>query len=368
LALHYLIMHNKFKLVLIAATLFALGCKHPETNITMSPEAGTSYKAGDQVTVKVNFDGASKVDSIVYLIDSAKLLTRRDSSAISFKTDTMTLGVKVITARLYQDGKNQELSTNIILKAAKPAEEYTYVVDKKYHHDTTSYTEGLEYHDGYFYESSGGYLKPPPGEVADQQSSLRKVDPETGKIVKKIELDPAVFGEGIAIIGNKIIQLTYREKIGYIYDLNSFKLLGTFSDTVDKEGWGLCFDGKKIYNTDGTNRIWFLNKDNYQPTGYIDVYDDKGEIDSVNELEYVDGKLYANIYQKDTILVIDPKTGAVLEKVDMKNIYPEKDRPENFDEGNNVLNGIAWDDKGKRLFVTGKKWPYMYQVRFVPKK
>jgi glutamine cyclotransferase len=143
--------------------------------------------------------------------------------------------------------------------------------------------------------------------------------------------------------------------------------LSTAPNNVGVEGWGMTNDGTKLYMDDSTNRIWFLNKDTYQQIGYIDVYDDKGPIQELNELEYVDGKLYANVYTTDDILVIDPKTGVVLQKIDMKNLYPENQRPNGFDEGNNVLNGIAWDAKGQRMFVTGKKWPHLYQVKFVKK-
>jgi glutamine cyclotransferase len=132
---------------------------------------------------------------------------------------------------------------------------------------------------------------------------------------------------------------------------------------VGVEGWGMCFDGEKLYMDDSTNRIWFLNKDNYRSIGYIDVYDDKGPVNSINELEYIDGKLYANIWQTNNIIVIDPKTGAVLEKIDLTNLYPEDKRNSNAD----VLNGIAYDAKAKRIFVTGKKWNKLFQVEFVKK-
>lgn len=361
-------MNYKIKTFLAVVALLVFGCKHTEPiAISITPEAGTAYKAGDLVKVNVGLPSGTAVDSVVYLLDSIRLLSKKDSSAISFKTDSMPLGIKMITAKIYGGGKSQEVSTNIILKAAKAPEELTFQVEKIYPHDTSSYTEGLEYHDGFFYESSGGYLKPPDGGIPERQSTLRKVDPLTGKVVQMVKIDPAVFGEGITMIGDKIIQLTYREKVGYVYNKDNFKLLNTFTNTFDKEGWGLCFDGNKIYNSDGTNRVWFLNKDTYRPTGFIDVYDDKGEIDSVNELEYFNGKLYTNVYQRDTILVVNPKTGAVLQRVDMKNLWPISSRPANFDNGNNVLNGIAWDEKGKRLFVTGKKWPHIYQVKFVKK-
>ncbi|MDB5110141.1 MAG: glutamine cyclotransferase [Mucilaginibacter sp.] len=363
-------MKHKLTLLLAAVILLAVSCKNNKqtaVDITMSPESGTTYKAGDPVTVKINLPADVKPDSVVYVIDSLKIGAKKDSSAITFKTDTMPLGSRLITAKMYQNGKSQDVSTNIVLLAAKAPEELTYKVEKVFPHDTSCYTEGLVYQDGYMYESGGGYLDPPAGLEKDGQSSLRKVDLATGKPVKKIMVDPKVFAEGISIVGNKIIQLTWTQKIGYVYDKDTFKLLNTFNNNVGVEGWGMCFDGKKLYMDDKTNRIWFLDKDTYRQIGFIDVYDDKGAIDSINELEYINGKLYANVYTKDYILAIDPKTGAVLQKIDMSNIWPVSQRPADFDSGNNVLNGIAWDAQGQRLFVTGKKWPHLYQVKFVKK-
>jgi glutamine cyclotransferase len=236
-------------------------------------------------------------------------------------------------------------------------------VEKVFPHDTSCFTEGLVYQDGFLYESGGGYLDPPPGEVKDGQSSLRKVALNTGKVVKKVMVDPKVFGEGTSIVGNKIIQLTWKAKIGYVYDIDSFKLLNTFTNNVGIEGWGLCFDGNKLYMDDSTNRIYLLDKNTFRQLGFIEVYDDKKQIDSVNELEYIDGKLYANVWQTNNILVIDPKTGAVLQKIDLTNLYPEGKRNRNAD----VLNGIAYDPQGKRIFVTGKKWDKLFQVKFMKK-
>jgi len=347
-------MKKRLKLIptLIVLLLFIWGCNNSSKqieNISISPEAGTIYKAGDQVAVKVHYSPGIKSDSIVYLVDSVKVGSQKDSTALSLKTDTMPVGPRVITAKVYQGGKSQEISTNIVLFAAKPPVQYTYKIIKVYPHDTSSYTEGLEYHDGYLYESTGN-----PG-----HSTLRKVDLETGKAIQVVKLDNKYFGEGITMIDNKIIQLTYREKKGFVYDKNTFKLLNTFSYYTGIEGWGMCNDGKKLFTDDSTNRIWFLDKNDYHETGFIDVYDNKAKIDSVNELEYID--------TRDTILVIDPKTGAVLQRVDMKNLWPLADRPANYDNTQNVLNGIAWDEKGQRLFVTGKKWPHLYQVKFVKK-
>lgn len=336
------------------------GCKHENqaASLSITPEAGTSYKQGQQVSVKLSYPVDTKPDSIVYLVDSTRFASKKDSSAASLKTDSISLGPRSITAKLYQGGKSQDVSTNIVLLAAKAPELYTYKVEKVYPHDTSSYTEGLLYQDRYLYESTG----------TKGQSTLRKVNLETGKAVQVAKLDSQYFGEGSAIIGSKILMLTWKDpKVALVYDKNTFKLLSTQPNNVGVEGWGVTNDGTKLYMDDSTNRIWFLDKNTYQQKGFIDVYDDKGPVQEVNELEYVDGKLYANVYTTDNILVIDPKTGAVLQKIDMSNLWPTSQRPADYDDNNNVLNGIAWDAQGKRMFVTGKKWPHLYQVKFVKK-
>ncbi len=356
-------MKYKFRLLLGTATILMFGCQPKPQTITISPEAGTNYKAGDAVAVKAHYSADLKPDSVVYLVDSARVGSVKDSSALSLKTDSMPLGPRIITARIYSGGKNQEVSTNIVLLPSKAPVAYTFKTIKVFPHDTSCYTEGLLYQDGYIYESGGGYLDPPKDMVNDGQSSLRKVELNTGKVVQKALVDPKVFAEGISIVGDKIIQLTWKEKIGYVYDKATFKLLNTFPNNVGVEGWGMCFDGKKLYMDDSTNRIWFLDKDTYRQTGFIDVYDDQGAVSNINELEYIDGKIYANIWQTNNIIVIDPKTGAVLEKIDLTDLYPQAKRNLNAD----VLNGIAYDTQGKRIFLTGKKWDKLFQVEFVKK-
>jgi glutamine cyclotransferase len=359
-------MNNKIKgpfaaCALLALLAFGCSCNNPSkdtmADYSISPEAGTTYKAGDAVKIKVAFPADVKVDSVVYLLDAMKLGVAKDSAGISIKTDTIPLGIKVITAKVYAAGKTQEVTTNILLLAAKAPEQLTYKVEKTFPHDTSSYTEGLQYVDGVMYESTG----------EENHSTIQKVNLQTGKAIQVTKLEDKYFGEGLSVIGSKVVQVTYRNKVGFVYDKSNLKLLNTFANNVGVEGWGMCFDGKKLYMDDSTNRIWFLDKDTYQQKGYIDICDDQHQIDSVNELEYIDGKLYANVYQTDDILVIDPKTGAVLQKINMKDLYPMAERPQDRDWGNNVLNGIAYDAATKRIFVTGKKWPKMYQVKFVKK-
>jgi len=346
-------------------TLFAVACKDKNTGgqgITITPDMGTAYNAGSPVSVKLNYPAEIKPDSIVYLLDSVRYASVKDSTAIQIKTDSMRLGARQITAKIYQAGKSIDIATNFMLYAAKAPEELKFTVEKVFPHDTASYTEGLIYQDGVLYESDGGRAGDATG-----QSSLRKVDLETGKVIKLVNGDPKVFNEGIGIVGNKLIMMTYTERIGYVYDKNTLQLLNTFTNNVGKEGWGMCFDGKQLYLDDSTNRIWFLNKDTYKAQGYIDVCDDKQQRMEINELEMIDGKLYANVYRTNDLIVIDPKTGAILQHADMTNLWPLKDRPAGFDSDDKVFNGIAWDAKGKRLFVTGKKWPHLYQIKLEKK-
>ena len=358
-------MKFKFNLLLAATILLAFGCKTKteDSSVTLSPEAGTTYKTGDVVAMQAHYLSGSKPDSVVYLLDSVKIGSKKDTTAFSLKTDSIALGPRIITAKVYTGGKNQDASTNIVLLPSKAPEEYTFKVEKVFPHDTGTYTEGLLYQDGSLFESGGGYLDPPAGQVKDRQSTLRRVDLNTGKTLQKTMVDPKVFAEGISIVGDKIIQLTYHEKIANIYDKASLKLLKTVPFNTGVEGWGMCFDGKKLYMDDSTNRIFFLDKDTYAQTGFIDVYDEKGAVNEINELEYINGKIYANVWKTDTIIAIDPKTGAVLQRIDLGSLYPVSKRDPNAD----VLNGIAYDAATRRIFITGKKWPHLYQVSFMKK-
>ncbi|KRT17113.1 glutamine cyclotransferase [Pedobacter ginsenosidimutans] len=323
----------------------------------LSPMTGLNVPSGNEFEVKVQFGAEQKVDSVVYLIDTIKVVSKADTSAIKLKTEGLKLGNHLVTAKIFGAGKSEDLTSNINVLAAQAPTEYTYKVIKTLPHDTSSYVEGLEYHDGFFYESAGDY----------GHSSLRKVEPSTGKILQKADLDKQYFGEGITVIGNKIIQLTYREKVGFVYDKATFKKLSEFSYTTGREGWGLAFDGEKVLNTDGSNTIFFLDKDTYQKIGSIDVFDNKGSIQNLNELEIIDGKIYANVYTTNEILIINSETGAVESKIDLSGLLPADYFKTEDEKANNVLNGIAYDKATKRLFVAGKKWPHIFQIELVKK-
>lgn len=351
----------KNNLLVCAILAFAAGCNNDESKTYRSfdsPMIGQNVSAGNEFEIKVLFGKEKKVDSVVYLIDTTTVAAKADTAAVKIKTDRLKLGNHLLTARIYGEGEPEELTSNINILAAQPPVEYGYKVVKTLPHDTSSYVEGLEYHDGFFYESAGDY----------GNSSLRKVDPATGKVLQKADLDKQYFGEGMTVIGDKIIQLTYREKVGFVYDKATFKKLSQFSyNEGTQEGWGLNFDGQKILKTDGSNTIFFLDKDSYKKTGSIDVFDNKGSIQQLNELEYIDGKIYANVYTTNNILIINPATGAVEGKIDLSGLLPEGYFKTEDAVNNNVLNGIAYDKATKRLFVTGKKWPHIFEVKIFKK-
>ena len=227
---------------------------------------------------------------------------------------------------------------------------YGYEVVNVYPHDPAAFTQGLLFDAGMLYESTGLY----------GASSIRQVDLASGNVLTMTTLPAEFFGEGITIVGNRLIQLTWREQTGFIYDKKSFVREQAFS--YPTEGWGITFDGERLIMSDGTARLYFWDPATLTEIGTIDVYDEKGPVVRLNELEYIQGEIFANIWQTDTIARIDPATGAVVGWIDLSGLLPAADRTASTD----VLNGIAYLAEGNRLFVTGKNWPKLFEIRLVP--
>jgi glutaminyl-peptide cyclotransferase len=229
---------------------------------------------------------------------------------------------------------------------------YSYKIKNSWPHDRHAYTQGLIFLDGLLWESTGQY----------GTSSLRKVELKSGKVVKQISLPKNYFGEGMTVFHNKVFQLTWQEHKGFIYDPATFQKQGEFSYTG--EGWGLTHDGESLIMSDGTDQIRFLDPSTFQTIRTISVADRGEPVDQLNELEYIDGEIYANIYQTDRIARIEPKTGKILGWIDLTGLLSTKDRTGEED----VLNGIAYDATGRRLFVTGKMWPKLFEIEIVKNK
>jgi glutaminyl-peptide cyclotransferase len=233
--------------------------------------------------------------------------------------------------------------------AATP--EYGYKVVHVYPHDRTSFTEGLEYHGGFLYESTG----------EEGHSVLRKMHVETGEVVQEIKIAPHLFGEGFTILNQQIVQLTYKTQLGFVYDLASMREKRTF--IYEGEGWSLANDGKQIYMDDGSAQIRVWDGATLHEKRRFTVHDDMGPIERVNELEWVAGEIYANVWQTDQLLRISPVDGKVLGRVNLAGLLTDAEGKGRVD----VLNGIAYDAAGQRLFVTGKWWPKLFEIQLVPK-
>jgi glutaminyl-peptide cyclotransferase len=231
--------------------------------------------------------------------------------------------------------------------SAQQAVNYTYKVVKTYPHDTAAYTEGLIFSNGSLYESTGQY----------GQSSLRRVDLETGRVLQMYNLSSEYYAEGLTLVDNKLIQLTWLEHIGFVYDANTFELKANFS--VSTQGWGLTYDGTSLILSDGSSTLSYLNPQTYQVTRQVNVKDGNQSINNINELEYVNGDIYANIWMTNKIAIINPQTGQVKGWIDLSGLYQSTDF-------NSVLNGIAYDQQNNRLFVTGKNWPNLYEITIKP--
>jgi len=227
---------------------------------------------------------------------------------------------------------------------------YTYKVVNTYPHDRKAFTQGLVFSDGALYEGTGLY----------GASTLRKVDLETGEVLQIRQLPEQLFGEGIAIWRDRIVQLTWRERTGLVYDKDSFELMEQFPYST--EGWGITHDGNRLVMSDGTSTLHFLNPDNFQEIGRIQVSDNSGPVTRLNELEYVRGEIYANVWLTNRIARISPRTGEVIGWIELDGLLSQEELREPVD----VLNGIAYDAETDRLFVTGKLWPRVFEIKLVP--
>ncbi len=245
-----------------------------------------------------------------------------------------------------------EADGNKHTKSPQPVPIYTYKILNTYTHDRDAFTQGLALENGVLYEGTGLYGK----------SSLRKVDLETGKVLQLHRLPSAYFGEGITVLGDTIIQLTWRSKRGFVYDKRSFEVLREF--TYETEGWGVTDDGKRLIMSDGTSTLYFLDANTFIVTGHVQVHDSNVPIPNLNELEYIRGQVYANVWRTDSIAMIDPNSGRVTGWIDLSGLLP----PQNDGMSVDVLNGIAYDTETGRLFVTGKLWPILFEIELVTKQ
>ena len=315
----------------------------------VSPTLNDEFRQGDVIPIAYT----KTADTVA--LDSVVLYIRGDRAGRmeghwAYATDASHPVGRVAYRVVAYQGKDSTMRVGeFAVRASEPPVRYGYRVVKVYPHDKTAYTQGLFWHDGHLYESTG----------QTRESTLRKVDLQTGEVLRLHKLEDKYFGEGAVILGDKIYQLTWQHNIGFIYDAETFKQVGEFGYSGD--GWGLATDGEFLYMSNGSERITVLDPVTFRTIRTISVYSDEGRMTQINELEWIEGEIWANVYMSDDVLRIDPETGAVLGIIDLSRILPTVDK----DLSTDVLNGIAYDPATRRIFVTGKNWSKLFEIEVV---
>lgn len=320
----------------------------------ISPKANTIITCGDSVKIslkQINRD--IQIDSVV--VASGKkpgVSVTGNPDKIYWQSAQSRVGQTTLRIMVYYANNEQEShNVNLVILSDIIPDNYAYRVIKKFPHDNEAYTQGLIFDNGILYESTG----------LEGKSSLRIVNISTGKPEKMISLDPQYFGEGIALYKDHIYQITYKSQIGFVYDKNTLNLIRSF-DYQFLEGWGLATNGKDLIMSDGSAQLFFIEPEFFTQIDRIEVFDNKGMIESLNEIEYIKGKVFANVYGQSQLVIIDPLTGKVTGKVELRDLMPEGSQG---DYGK-VLNGIAYNSQTGHLYVTGKNWPVLYEIELVP--
>ena len=350
-------MVNKFSLIIITLIVIFSGCSNktnysrkPVTNIQITPsnkvvEFGNDFTISYHTKVK-----NGKIKHIELFIDN-QLITNTNDLDFSISVDSKKFlpgnhTVKTIATKT--DSVSAVNYSSFLITSDIIPTNLQYKIIKTFPHNSSYFTQGFEFYNGLLYEGTGNY----------GTSLIVSYNPSVGKIISSLKIKDQYFGEGITILNGKIYELTYKSRKGFVYDVNTFKKTGEFT-FESKEGWGLCNDGKNLIMSDGTSKITYLDPSDFHIVKTVDVCDNKNVLNNINELEYVDGIIYANIWTTNTIIKFEASTGKVLAYMNMENLLSYIDN-----SSIDVLNGIAYNQKEDTFYLTGKFWPKMFCVKF----
>jgi glutamine cyclotransferase len=334
------------------AILFLTSC-NDDYKFTLDVTKKTTINS--TITIILKEKNNKPVDKVQFFINGKEITS--EGNSLSINSADLGVGKHAVSSLAFYPGKTKKTNNSFEVLADKAPAIYSYEIINSFPHDTKAYTQGLEYHNGFLYETTG----------RKGQSTLRKVELKTGKVLQKTDLDKDYFGEGMTILNNKIYWLTWQAKKGFVYDLTTFKQEREFNYNKSKEGWGLTNNGSELIKSDGTNKIWFLDTETLKEKRSIQVYTNKYALDNLNELELIDGKIYANKYQKNAIVIIDAKTGVVLGVANLSGLKKEMEKTQKLVPEDEVLNGIAFDAENDRLYVTGKNWGKLFEIKLIKK-
>lgn len=319
----------------------------------VSPGENSEYKLKDEIEVVLQSYGMGEPpDSVKIYYDGQVVKILRSPPWVytipSFFS--VTTGKRPIKAIAYRKNRNQTVTCFITLYSDIIPSSSGFKVINIYPHDIEAYTQGLFYYKGLLYEGTG----------QEAGSSLREIEPETGRILRQSNLDPSLFGEGITYYKDRIYQVTWTSKVGFVYDISTLRIINKIY--YPTQGWGLTTYNDMIVMSDGSNILYMYDPELFTLVSQIEVYDNEKAVDQLNELEYINGEIWANIWQTDLIARIDPLTGKVNSYIDLSDLFPVSKRNET---NSDVLNGIAFDTEHDRVFVTGKKWPKLYEIKII---
>jgi glutamine cyclotransferase len=345
--------YNLLITILLALTIVSCGDSRSEIESYFSFDDSalkSMYQATDKVELSLLNTKNKSVDSVVYFVNDKRIAGIKGTGKFTLDLNGKKLGYQNIKATVYFEGDTVSTKTRVEVASSIVPKLMKYAIVNTYSHDIEAFTEGFEFYRDTLMESTGT----PEG----YKGYFAKIDYKTGKSYTKVALDPQYFGEGITVLHDKIYQLTWQNQTGFVYDANTLKKLKTFTFDKKIEGWGMTNDGQNIYQSDGTEKIWTMNPETLKMIDFINVYTNDSKIKSINELEWVNGKIYGNIWQKDAIAVINPKTGAVEGVLDLTALKANIKNPKA-----DVLNGIAFNKKTNTFFVTGKNWDKTFEIK-----
>lgn len=343
---------NPLSLILLGIAALSSSCSDKEENYFNIDQSKFEkhYTAGQTLALRIDNPKNKDIDSVVIFVNDQRMGSTKGATEYKMPIDGKKLGYMNLKTLVYYEGKAdpQESLARVEVVSNVQPKLIGYTLVNSYPHDTASFTQGLEFYRDTLIETTG----------QRGNSRLLKTDYKTGKIYKSLGLDQQYFGEGVTIIDGKIFYLTWQEQTGFIYNADTWKLEKTFTYDRKIEGWGMTNDGKWIYHSDGTEKIWRMDPKTQKLLDHINVYTASTKIKQVNELEYVDGKIYGNVWQKDAIAVIDVTNGAVTGIIDLSALRSKISHP-----AAEVLNGIAYNKKTGTFFVTGKYWDKMFEIK-----
>ena len=299
---------------------------------------------GEQLELSIKNPKNFDIGSITYSMDGS---TVKDKIELK----DVRLGEHTLEALVEVNGESITLTKSITILNNTTPKVYNFKLINSYPHDITSYTQGLEFYNGVLFESTG----------QRGESKLRKVDYKTGEVLNNLDLAKEYFGEGLTLMNDQIYQLTWTSGSGFVYDVETFEKTGSFRYGESQQGWGICNDGSTLYKSDGSEKIWTLDPNTLAEVNYIQAYHNKGKVIGLNELEWVNGKIYANRYQKNGVAIINPSNGAIEGVIDFSPLRDQVTQHEGLD----VLNGIAFNPETNSLFVTGKRWDKLFEVEII---